>query len=414
VRIDVRKVHRLTSAAVATGEAGFSTIHEPSIAVRKDQFLLTGNWYAARSTDHCESWNPLDPYGYMAPGPGTKFCCDQTVYYDARHDLMVWLLQYRKSTTENTLRVAIRRGASLALDDWRWWDFRPTTVDAGWTREWFDYNHVAATNDHLFIASNVLGLAGKTVFRSVVLRIPFASILSALDSGAALKFDHLVSSDASTLRCAVGCTDVMHIAGHVGNDVLRLYSWPDAAADATEIEVPVMAWNDSAYDAPDPGGSKWLTRCTDRITAGWFADGTVGWMWTSGSLGTERSFPFVRVVTVAPETGAVVSESDIWAPDFAYAYPSACPNSNGVIGVTLFRGGGVKYPGHVVGAWDRDSGQWILSTVVEGTHGPDDHKWGDYLTCQSIGETWTACGYTLQGGPTLAALVVDLVEFGVQ
>jgi hypothetical protein len=350
----------------------------------------------------------------MIPAPATKFCCDQTVYYDAAHELIIWLLQYRKGTTDNTLRVAVKRGGTLTDDDWRWWDLRPTMVDETWTREWFDYNHIAATDGHLFIGSNVLGLGGKNVFRSVVLRIAFDSLLAALESGAPLVFDHLAVLDASTLRCATGCKDVMHIAGHVGNDMLRLYSWPDTTADPTSDDISVQMWNDSAYVAPDPDGSRWLMRCTDRITTGWLADGVLGWMWTSGSLGTQRPFPFVRVVTVAPDTAAVISESDIWSPDFAYAYPSACPNGDGVVGVTLFRGGRTKHLGHIVGALDPASGDWVLTTPVEGTHGPHDHKWGDYLTCQSAGEGWIACGYTLQGGPTLANLVVDLVEFGVQ
>lgn len=266
MRIDVRKVHRLAASAVTTGDAGFSTIHEPSVAVANDQALLAGNWYAARSTDRFLTWEALDPYAYLIPGPETRFCCDQTVHFDAAHNLIIWLLQM---------------------------------------------------------------------------------------------------------------------------------------------------WNDSTYVAPDPGGSKWLMRCSDRITTGWLADGVLGWMWTSGSLGTQRPFPFVRVVTVAPETATVISESDIWSPDFAYAYPSACPNDEGVVGVTLFRGGGTKQLGHVVGALDPASGGWVLTTPVEGTHGPHDHKWGDYLTCQSAGEGWIACGYTLQGGATLENLVVDLVEFGV-
>lgn len=261
MRIDVRKVHRLVASSVTTGDAGFSTIHEPSVAVAKDEVLLAGNWYAARSVNRFVTWEALDPYTYMIPGPETRFCCDQTVHYDAAHNLIIWLLQYRKGTTDNTLRVAVKRGGTLADDDWRWWDLRPTMVDETWTREWFDYNHIAATEEHLFIGSNVLGLDGKNVFRSVVLRIAFVSLLVALETGASLHFDHLAAQDASTLRCATGCQDVMHIAGHVGNDVLRLYSWPDTALDATFDDVPVNMWNDSAYVAPDPGGSKWLMRC---------------------------------------------------------------------------------------------------------------------------------------------------------
>lgn len=87
MRVDLRNVHRLSATDVTTGSAGFGTVGEPSVAIVEDQVLLTGNWYAARSLDRGSAWEALDPYNYLDPGPATAFCCDQTVYYDATHDL---------------------------------------------------------------------------------------------------------------------------------------------------------------------------------------------------------------------------------------------------------------------------------------------------------------------------------------
>ncbi|HEV7242231.1 MAG TPA: hypothetical protein VGQ36_23575, partial [Thermoanaerobaculia bacterium] len=145
MRIDVRSVRRLTASELTTtGVLGTWTIGEPSVAIRGDEILLTGNEYAARSLDRGVGWQALDPKTYLNPPPPTEFCCDQTVYHDAAHDLTFWLLQYRPSATDNTLRLAVKRG-TLADDDWFLWDFSATTIDPTWRDEELDYNHASAT-----------------------------------------------------------------------------------------------------------------------------------------------------------------------------------------------------------------------------------------------------------------------------
>ena len=55
-----------------------SPVGEPTIAVRGDEILVTGNWYAAFSLDGGQSFSALDP-GKMFEGDplGEGFCCDQ-------------------------------------------------------------------------------------------------------------------------------------------------------------------------------------------------------------------------------------------------------------------------------------------------------------------------------------------------
>jgi hypothetical protein len=84
-----------------------------------------------------------------------------------------------------------------------------------------------------------------------------------------------------------------------------------------------------------------------------------------------------------------------------------------VVGVTLFRGGNDKHPSHVVGGYDEASSNWVMKVAVEGTNGPSDGTWGDYLCCRSAGTTWLAAGYTLQGGTTIANVQPDVVEFAL-
>lgn len=413
MRVDLLSVQRPVVGDVTTGSAGLGTVGEPSVSIVADQVLLTGNWYAARSLDRGATWNALDPYNYLFPGPPTNFCCDQTVYYDASHDLTFWLLQYAKSSTDNTLRLAVKRGATLDDDDWLWWDLSPTIVDPAWTNEWFDYNHAAATADFFFIGSNVFGLGGKSIFRSVALRISFASIIEGIETGSPLVLECLEDRTCGTLHCVNGATDTMYIAGQVGTDTIRFYTWPDASVNATSVDIKVSPWNDSAYTAVGPDGHNWVKRSDDRITGGWVAGGTVGLMWTSGRLSSKRPLPYIRVVLLDAATSAVIAEPDIWSTSVAFAWPNASPNQNGDIGVTMFRGGGLRNPGHVVGGFDAAVRRWVLTVAVDGTNGPKDQKWGDYITCCSAGQTWLAAAFTLQGGSELADVRPDVVEFAL-
>ncbi len=113
----------------------------------------------------------------------------------------------------------------------------------------------------------------------------------------------------------------------------------------------------------------------------------------------------------------VIDEPDIWHPTYAYAYPDACPNDRGDVGISLFRGGGSRYPGHVVGVMGSGSTSWTLLGTRDGTSGPADSKWGDYVACRRHspdGLTWLASGFTLQGGNTRDAVEPRVVHFGYQ
>ena len=46
-----------------------------------------------------------------------------------RSALLFWLLQYAVDGGTNTLRIAVKQGATLGNDQWHWWDFRPETTN---------------------------------------------------------------------------------------------------------------------------------------------------------------------------------------------------------------------------------------------------------------------------------------------
>jgi hypothetical protein len=83
-------------------------------------------------------------------------------------------LQYVVKDNTNTLRIAVKRGPTLADDVWHFWDLRPATTNPAWAGEWFDYNHAALSDNFLYVGSNAFTVAEDRWTRSVVFRVPLA------------------------------------------------------------------------------------------------------------------------------------------------------------------------------------------------------------------------------------------------
>jgi hypothetical protein len=230
-----------------------------------------------------------------------------------------------------------------------------------------------------------------------------------------LNYSYFSTTNNFSLRCTQGATDVMYFASHNSFSQIRLFAWPENATAISARTVNVSPWSSSFnYQAPGPDGRNWLSRCDPRITGGWVANGTLGFAWSANRMGT-RPFPHVRVIRIDENTMALVDEPDIWNANYAFAYPAICPNVRGDVGISLFHGGGPLHPGHVVGAFNDTTDRWDLRATRNGSDGPNDGKWGDYLGINRYsnrGNSWFASGYTLQGGGDLFNIDPQVVQFG--
>lgn len=377
-----------------------SNVGEPSLGNAGNEVFFTGNWYAASSADHGGTWAAVNPFSALPPVDG-GFCCDQTVVYIPSHQIFVWLLQYILKNGTNTLRVAVR----TLPNPWHWWDFHPTTLNAAWTNQWFDYNSLSYSNNFLYVTSNVFN-TNNVWQRAVVIRLP----LAALKSGSGLTFNYFSTTSNGSLRCTLGATTTMVFGSHNSQSQIRVFSWPENTTSVAQTSVNVTAWNGGKYSAPTPGGGEWMSRTDGRITAAWLAGGMIGFAWTANKQ-TGRPFPFIRVVQLNETTKALVAQPDLWNGNHAYAYPDVCPNTAGIPGLSAFRGGGAIYPSHLIGVLN--GGTWSLMQTSAGTNAPNDKKWGDYLTCRrhDADATWIASGYTLQGGGERTNIVPRFVRF---
>lgn len=382
-----------------------STVDEPTAACSGNNVFVTGNWFASRSTNSGTGWTHVDPFTAL-PAAAGGFCCDQVVLYDPGRDIWIWILQYVCSGTTNVFRVAISRGNTFG--SWYWWDIGPTGLDASWTDLWFDYPDATLSANHLYVTFNAFNSANRWQ-RAVVFKFP----LSTLQSGASLGYQWWSTTTHGSLRLTQGAGGSVYFASHNGGTTLRVFGWPDGSNSIAFFDVTVSAWTAGPYSAPGPGGVDWLARTDSRITGAWLSGTRIGFMWTAGAR-SGRPLPYVKVAVIETATRTLVEEPDIWSQQSAYAYPAACPNSQGVIGVSLFYGGGARHPAHVVGF--RDGGTWRLVITRSGTHGPPAGAWGDYLSCKRHhpqSAEWVASGFTLQGGTDRRNVEPRYVHFGV-
>lgn len=388
---------------------GTSTVGEPNVANNGDNVFYSGNWYATRSYDGGSNWSPVSPYTTLPPIDG-GFCCDQTLIYERSRDILVWVLQYVRKNGRNTLRVAISRGA--AMNNWYWWDFQPANVNQAWDGEWFDYNHVATSNNYLYVGTNAFTTSTPSTFtRSVIFRFP----LDALANATNLSYQYHSTATHGSLRCVQGAKNVMYFASHNSTSQIRVFKWPENSTSVSTFDINISLWSRSQpYVSTGPDGKNWLGRCDHRITGGAIANDVLTFAWTVNKF-NNRPWPHIRVVTISAVHKSLIGEPDIWNQSMAFAYPALCPNNRGDLGITLFAGGGTVHPGHVVGVYDATRRLWDLAASRYGTHGPNDGKWGDYLGIlpySDSGASWLASGYTLRGGGERTNIEPRVVQFG--
>ena len=373
-----------------------STVNEPSVASRGNEVLMTGNWFAAFSTDAGASFTYVNPANTF-PSASNGFCCDQVAIYDPDHDLMAWFLQYISDANgENTIRIAVAQGADIPTQQWRYYDFTPQGV-GGWNNQWFDYPDLAVGNENLYITTNTFS-AANVFTRSVILRIP----LSELAAYQPLNFDSWDTTQHGSLRLSQGADDIMYFASHNNTGSIRVFSWPEASPNITFSDVAVTVW---PGNGARPG---WTGRSGSRITAGWLANGELGFGWTA-SAGGGFAHPHVRFAVIDVNTMNVVNEPHLWNQNFPFAYPAAAPNGTGRVGLGVHFG---TNPNHAVGVLEQAG--WQLEDTAASTHSPASNTWGDYASVRAHGSdpnAWVATGFTLDGGANRQDIVVRYIHF---
>jgi len=389
---------------------GSSTVNEPSVASAGSDSIYSGNWYTGYSTNAGASWTALDPYSFFPPA-NNGFCCDQSLIYAPQIDNFFWLLQYSHDADSNTLRVANCARSNLDIEDWAFLDLVPGQINSNWDGEWFDYNHIALSDNYLYIGTNMFRIGGNGGWtRCVIFRIPLQSFVG---DGASGSLEYFESTQFGSLRCTMGATDTMYFAAHRFTDEIAVFSWPESAPTASRTDIQFTPWNwGNAFSANTNGGVNWMGRADGRITAGFTTANEVGFGWMAPPQ-DGRPNPFIKCVVIDKSTMTFKAERDIWTQDHSFGWPEMCPDNSGNVGVSLFFSTNTVYPSHAVGKFDVSIPNWTLSLSTAGTHAPASGRWGDYIHMRPLtGATgWVTSAYTMQGGDQTVNVDPRYVEF---
>ncbi len=400
---------------------GASLIGETSHASNGILVLETWNWGVGLSKDGGKNWGYLNPYT-LFPASYGGFCCDQVVYYDQTHDITFWNLQYSPNVSNNNaIRVAWANGkTNLANAAFCYTDFTPQQLGSP-TGTNYDQPKFARSDNDIYLEITQYGAAGG----SIVIRVAASAFTAGCGSVGYQWYAPGLFSPGFTQR---GYSD-MYFAAHVSNSTLRVFDWPESAADYHGITTHDVAH--TAYpvnlpnQCPRTGGtatSDWCQRRSfgggwahsDRIFTGWQAGGVLAFVWdatqgNNGVGGFTFAYPYTHIVRINQSTFALINEPIQWSSGFAIQYASAALDDRYHVAGTVLWGGGSFYencatfiaddlsPGYT-GVGFFPSGGWEWYNGPDSNIDPTDTLSGDYLATRRNAwdpYTWGGSCYSL-------------------
>ena len=235
-----------------------STVTEPSVGNQGPVVFYTGNWFAARSTNYGSSWNYVNPLQGMP-----DFCCDQDVIYDKNYKIFIWFRQGLKDANgENRFLLSVSKDGQT----WTSYSIHPTVVNQNWKNSWWDYPHLAISNNKLYITSNMFDKSDRFV-RSVITQWD----LKQLSLGTTVNFWYYFETNQFNYTPVQGATDTMYWAVHNTNAQMRIYKWTEST-NTINIAVrntPAFQWGPMSCPGPDgpTRSDRWLD-CRASCPAG--------------------------------------------------------------------------------------------------------------------------------------------------
>lgn len=357
--------------------------------------LATGNWYAAYSTDGGASFASLDPTTVFPNTADGGFCCDQVVQYVPSIDRFLWLMQFNRATQPgdtagsptgpNRYRLAAASPAdviSSKCTGWTYWDLTSASFNLG--TDWMDYPDLAIGENFVYLSGDrVTGAAGL-----LVVRIPLAEI----GAGGTINFRFTTPADSALAyggHLSQNTGDEVFWAGHRDNGTIQVFSWNEASTSYFWRDVALKQnWSKDATKLTSiaPDGNDWLAKLagfpkfavigtTRRGDEVWFA-------WSAGSGdgghgGFSFPHPHIQLVKIDTKNGfKLLEQTQIWNPDYAFAYPYLATNDRAEVGIALGWGGKPFYANSAVGIMG-DFVVWYpeLSDIAT-------NRWGDYVTAR--------------------------------
>jgi hypothetical protein len=370
------------SSSLAGLPANFSAAApEPSVATHDQLVFVTGNWYAALSTNNGLSFSYVDPYTTF-PSVNNGFCCDQVTLHEPSRDLLVWGLQYLKDANGDTFRLAAAHGpANQVSGIFSYWDF--TAQFFGYPAgDWLDFPNLGYGTNSLYFASNVF-TAGGSYVSTVVVRMS----LDEVAAGGALNLSYFPQS-VTAYKIAQGIGATAYFATHTASNNVRILRWTEGDNNVYWDDVAVSAFQNGGGSCPDPAATNWCGYADIRVSAAWrtgYGGGQIGVMWSAGQGGAfSLPYPYVQVAILRESDRALLAESEIWNSGYAWQYASAGVNSRGDLGGTIAFGGGSYYVSSAAWIWDDVNSHTLAPLenylLAQGAASNGSNRWGDFFT----------------------------------
>lgn len=414
----VRLIQRVASLAPSAFGLAVRMVAEPSLSVGDSVLWVTGNWFAARSTDEGASWSYVNPYADFP-----TFASDQDTVYDPQRHLFVWYRQGRllPGRMQNSVSLNVSRDGAAS---WCGFTLRPGDIDAAWSAFNFDYPHLALTDNYLYVSSLLLVTgAGFATPRMVLLRMP----LDDLASCAGFRFVYWTSDEGwawtpvengATTTMYLGDTLDSGMAGPTGT--FRLYVQPENTTTLSFVDRSVPAWTYTERNGlcTSAGDGNPCARTDQRVTSGWVRDrngrSEVGFLWNVRE-GGGFPHPYIDAVTFDASTLAVSGRPMLWDTRCAWQYGAAAPNGPD-LGIAAFYFCASQPPAHAIGLAEPGDGQprWSMFYSRIGELPTSTLVWGDYIRVRAGARgSFLATGYTI-GAAGAEPFVVSFARRPVQ
>jgi len=383
-----------------------SVINEPSVAANWPRVFVTANWYATFSSNGMGTFSYLDA-NLLPPIAGQTFCCDQSVVYDAKRNIFIWVsLFINGAATTGTLRFSVLPGDFSGL-----WVYDFTSASFG-LAGLPDYPHIALGANSLYVSMNHFN---PNFTQATVARFP----LLPMSQAKSFSFN-FVNRPEFNMKVAhdYGPGTKAYWATHINNTTLRVFRWQEGSPTFffNDVTLP-RAWTRGGrgqFVCTTPGGFNPCARMDDRLMGGFVtgpkklpagstAQEVVGFTWT-GRQGGTFPLPYTEVVRIDAETMVAIDQPALWNNSFALFYGDFEPNERGDLAGVVDVAGATSHPAvWAVSLRDESAipAPWDVFALKVSTHSPPSNTWGDYNTVRMIrpyGNMFLAATHTLQGG----------------
>ncbi len=403
-----------------------SLVAEPSIAKKNDTLIFVNNYYFARSLDNGDTWSLLD----MQNDPEIDICCDNRVIYDEDYDIFVW---YAQGTENETLGNNVNRlGVSKDGLYWIMYYFDQQDIWPSMTSFVFDFPHLVAGNDYLYLFTSVVQKRTDNIHQ-IVIRIPLSQLsrcdpssINTVDLNVCkFSYDYYLSKKKFNFAPIYNVEDSLYWATFLTNNFMRIYQWDENSTSIGDIEIynraiPAFSYltkNNTVCDPHKEGfETNWCLRTDSRILTGWKHNDQLGFFWNADSkghnvYGDKFQFPYIDSVTFKIENDTLkkFGRPYIYNNGTPFLYPAVSVNSNGEIGLMAYYGEDVLKPSIIFGTTKNISTNmpWDIQVIKKSTDIPrtdvadkDILAWGDFITLQSVGDSWYGTAVVVEGGNT--------------